>query len=197
MTYVGQVYYNVVDNNMGDYTSSGIDIFSDIVSAYGAKQINKLGIQAPPGTQVVMNNSKTIMVGRTGMYELDEDIYITNMYFVKPRKYIKDEGASREALEQGEAGMQKANDDRQTDLNQFYINWPDIPDKDNDYDNYLAYWDAYNDIQEKYITAYEEALRLFNQGSNGIYILPNPNDADAKENFEDLYNVIVDFIYEQ
>lgn len=196
MTYVGQVYYNVIDNNIGDYTSSGINIFEDIIKAYGAKQVNKLGVQAPPGTQIVVNNSKTIMIGRTGMYELDEDIYITNMYFVRPRKYIKDEVASKKALEQGEQGMKDADTQRQADLVQFYINYPSIPDKDNDYDNYIAYWDAYNDIQEKYITAYEEALRLFNQGSNGIYTLPNPNNINAPENYQDLYNVIVDFIYE-
>lgn len=196
MTYVGQVYYNVIDNNIGDYTSSGINIFEDIIKAYGAKQVNKLGVQAPPGTQIVVNNSKTIMIGRTGMYELDEDIYITNMYFVRPRKYIKDEVASKKALEQGEQGMKDADTQRQADLVQFHIDYPSIPDKDNDYDNYIAYWDAYNDIQEKYITAYEEALRLFNQGSNGIYTLPNPNNVNAPENYQDLYNVIVDFIYE-
>lgn len=196
MTYVGQVYYNVMDNNIGNYTSSGINIFEDIIKAYGAKQVNKVGVQAPPGTQVVINNSKTIMIGRTGMYELDEDISITNMYFVRPRKYIKDEVASKQALEQGEQGMKNAESQRQADLNQFHTNWPNIPDKDNDYDNYIAYWEAYNDIQEKYINAYEEALSLFNQGSNGIYILPNPNNVNAPENFQDLYNVIVDFIYE-
>ncbi len=196
MTAVGQVYYNVMDNNIGDYTSSGINIFNDIVRAYGARQINKLGVQAPPGTQVVINNSKTIMVGRTGIYELDEDIYITNLYFIKPRKYVKDETASAQALEQGEQGMKDADIQRQQDLEQFYQDWPVIPDRDNDYENYMAYWDAYNDIQERYIIAYEEALKLFNQGSNGIYILPNPNNVNAPENYQDLYNVIVDFIYE-
>jgi hypothetical protein len=38
-----------------------------------------------------MNASKTIMIGRTGIYELDEDIAITSMYFVRPKNYIKDE----------------------------------------------------------------------------------------------------------
>jgi hypothetical protein len=42
-----------------------------------------------------MNESKTIMVGRTGIYELDDDIAITNMYFIRPRKYKKDEEASQ------------------------------------------------------------------------------------------------------
>lgn len=197
MTAVGQVYYNVIDNNIGNYTSSGINIFNDIVGAYGAKQINKLGIQAPPGTQVVINNSKTIMIGRTGIYELDTDIYIINLYFIKPKRYIKDEVASKQALEQGEEAMREADIQRQKDLDQFYINWPEIPDKDNDYENYIAYWDAYNDIQEKYITAYEEGLRLFSQGNNGIYTLPNPNNINAPENYQDLYNVIIDFIYEE
>jgi hypothetical protein len=30
------------------------------------------------------------MVGRTGIYELDEDIVITSMYFDRPRKYTRD-----------------------------------------------------------------------------------------------------------
>lgn len=196
MATVGQVYYNVLDNNRGTYISSGVNIFNDIVSSYGAKQFNKLGVQAPPGTRVVLNTSKTIMIGRTGMYELDEDISITNMYFVRPRKYIKDVQASNEAMEQGTQGMIKADNDRKAALNDFYKQHPTIPDKENSPSAYEEYWRAYNTIQSNYIVAYQEALNLYNQGSNGIYVLPNPNNANASENYEDLYNIIVDFIYE-
>lgn len=196
MATVGQVYYNVLDTNMGTYISSGINVFSDIVASYGAKQFNKLGVQAPPGTRVVLNASKTIMVGRTGMYELDENISITNMYFVRPRKYIKDVQASNTAMEQGTQGMIKADSDRKAALDDFYRQHPTIPDKENNPDGYAEYWRAYNTIQSTYITAYQEALSLFNQGSNGIYVLPNPNNTNAAENYEDLYNIIVDFTYE-
>lgn len=195
MPTVGQVYYNVIDNNSGSYVSSGQNIFSDIIAQVGASQFNKVGVQAPAGTKIVMNESKTIMVGRTGIYELDDDIAITNMYFIRPRKYEKDEEASQQAIEQGTAGMQAADKKRSEDLERFYKENPDMPDQDTDPEGYRAYWDSYNNIQTTYIEAYQTALSLYNQGVNGIYVLPNPDNIDAPENYQDLYNVIIDFIY--
>lgn len=195
MPTVGQVYYNVIDNNSGSYVSSGQNIFSDIIAQVGASQFNKVGVQAPAGTKIVMNESKTIMVGRTGIYELDDDIAITNMYFIRPRKYEKDEEASQQAIEQGTEGMQAADKKRANDLEQFYKENPVMPDPDTDPEGYRAYWDSYNNIQTTYIEAYQTALSLYNQGVNGIYVLPNPDNIDAPENYQDLYNVIIDFIY--
>ena len=195
MPTVGQVYYNVIDNNSGSYVSSGQNIFSDIIAQVGASQFNKVGVQAPAGTKIVMNESKTIMVGRTGIYELDDDIAITNMYFIRPRKYEKDEEASQQAIEQGTEGMQAADKKRADDLEQFYKENPVMPDPDTDPEGYRAYWDSYNNIQTTYIEAYQTALSLYNQGVNGIYVLPNPDNIDAPENYQDLYNVINDFIY--
>lgn len=195
MPTVGQVYYNVIDNNSGSYVSSGQNIFSDIIAQVGASQFNKVGVQAPAGTKIVMNESKTIMVGRTGIYELDDDIAITNMYFIRPRKYEKDEEASQQAIEQGTEGMQAADKKRADDLEQFYKENPVMPDPDTDPEGYRAYWDSYNNIQTTYIEAYQTALSLYNQGVNGIYVLSNPDNIDAPENYQDLYNVIIDFIY--
>lgn len=195
MPTVGQVYYNVIDNNSGSYVSSEQNIFSDIIAQVGASQFNKVGVQAPAGTKIVMNESKTIMVGRTGIYELDDDIAITNMYFIRPRKYEKDEEASQQAIEQGTEGMQAADKKRADDLEQFYKENPVMPDPDTDPEGYRAYWDSYNNIQTTYIEAYQTALSLYNQGVNGIYVLPNPDNIDAPENYQDLYNVIIDFIY--
>lgn len=195
MPTVGQVYYNVIDNNSGSYVSSGQNIFSDIIAQVGASQFNKVGVQAPAGTKIVMNESKTIIVGRTGIYELDDDIAITNMYFIRPRKYEKDEEASQQAIEQGTEGMQAADKKRADDLEQFYKENPVMPDPDTDPEGYRAYWDSYNNIQTTYIEAYQTALSLYNQGVNGIYVLPNPDNIDAPENYQDLYNVIIDFIY--
>lgn len=195
MPTVGQIYYNVIDNNSGSYVSSGQNIFSDIVVQVGASQFNKVGVQAPAGTKIVMNESKTIMVGRTGIYELDDDIAITNMYFIRPRKYEKDEEASQQAIEQGTEGMQAADKKRADNLEQFYKENPVMPDPDTDPEGYRAYWDSYNNIQTTYIEAYQTALSLYNQGVNGIYVLPNPDNIDAPENYQDLYNVIIDFIY--
>lgn len=189
MATVGQVYYNVIDNNSGSPISSGVDIFSDIVKAYNAKSFTKLGVQAPSGTQMVMNNNKTIMVGRTGIYELDEDISITSMYFVRPRLYVKDEELSQTTKEEGEAGMQAAEAKRQKALDSLNKEYAGKEQDDN-------YWAAYNQIQSTYIEEYKIALNKYNQGSNGIYTLPDPNNPDSSANYKDLENIIVDFIYE-
>lgn len=198
MATVGQIYYNVLDTNSGDYiSSSGIDIFSDIVSAYGATQFSKIGIQAPPGTKVVMNETKTIMIGRTGMYELDNNINIIDMYFIRPKKYIYDEITSSMLIEQGTAEMQQADRDRTAAMTELNMSYPDgIPNQEDDPEGYKAYWAAYNNIQLVYITSYQAGLDKYNKGINGVYILPNPNDITAEENYQDLLNVIVDFIYE-
>lgn len=196
MATVGQVYYNVIDKNSGSPVSSGTDIFSDIVAALNATQFTKLGIQAPPGTRVVMNGNKTIMVGRTGIYELDEDIVITAMYFVRPRQYIKDEAASEAAKEAGINGMLAADTARQSALDTLNAGYPNGIPTDEDAEGYDEYWDQYNEIQSIYISAYKEALNQFNTGSNGIYVLPDPNNPNSEVNFKELYDVIVDFIYE-
>lgn len=196
MPTVGQIYYNVIDNNSGSYASSGQDIFRNIVAQIGASQFNKVGVQAPAGTKIVMNESKSIMIGRTGIYELDEDIAITNMYFIRPRKYKKDEQASQQAIQQGTADMQKADTKRTADLEEFHRQNPTIPDQETDPEAYQAYWEAYNNIQTEYIEAYQIALNIYNKGINGIYVLPNPENINAPENYQDLYNVIIDFIYE-
>lgn len=195
MANVGQVYHNVIDKNSGNPITGSIDIFTDIVAQQGAEYFSKIGIQAPPGTRVVLNNTKTIMIGRTGIYELDENIMIEHMYFVRPRLYVKDEAASEEAKQDGIQGMLLADETRQTELDELNANYPDgIPTTEED-EGYEEYWDQYNAIQSKYIEAYKKALSLFNTGSNGIYVLPDPQNPDSEANFKDLYNVIVDFIY--
>ena len=112
MSQVGQLYYRVLDTTSGTYITSEnltpatmYELGANLVNFYGgAKQFNKLGIQAPPGTKAVING-KEIMVGRTGIYELDEDIAITTLRFERPRKYIKDEDASKAAEAAGTAAM--------------------------------------------------------------------------------------------
>ena len=74
MPSIGQVYYNVLDTSSGEYISSGIDIFSNIITAYGATEVTKVGIQATSGTRVVMNETRTIMIGRTAIYDLDDNL---------------------------------------------------------------------------------------------------------------------------
>ena len=77
---VGQVYYRVFNNITNEYDSSTNVFFG--VNLVEGKQIVKLGIQAPAGTVVVLNDNKNIVIGRSGIYELnDDDIIITSVVF--------------------------------------------------------------------------------------------------------------------
>lgn len=188
MSAIGQIYYRVVDtSSTGDgkhYISSGIDIYNDIVSASSAKQFTKVGIQAPPGAQVVMNASKTIMIGRTGIYELDEDIVITSMKFVRPTVYIKDEKESESKKQEGE----KIIKDAKVALEAAIAALGEEP-TDPTSDAYKTYWNGYNEANETYITAFQKGNAILNQGLNGVY-------KEDKTVIGELDNVIVDFIYD-
>lgn len=188
MSAIGQIYYRVVDtSSTGDgkhYSSSGIDIYNDIVSASSAKQFTKVGIQAPPGAQVVMNASKTIMIGRTGIYELDEDIVITSMKFVRPTVYIKDEKESESKKQEGEKIIKEA----KVALEAAIAALGEEP-TDPTSDAYKTYWNGYNEANETYIAAFQKGRAILNQGLNGVY-------KEDKTVIGELDNVIVDFIYD-
>lgn len=188
MSAIGQIYYRVVDtSSTGDgkhYISSGIDIYNDIVSASSAKQFTKVGIQAPPGAQVVMNTSKTIMIGRTGIYELDEDIVITSMKFVRPTVYIKDEEESESKKQEGEKIIKEA----KAALEAAIAALGEEP-TDPTSDAYKTYWNGYNEANETYIAAFQKGSAILNQGLNGVY-------KEDKTVIGELDNVIVDFIYD-
>lgn len=213
MATVGQIVYNLQDfhtsgglistsssggiissgdtTNYDTYKSGRIDIFdstNNLVSKYSSTGFTKVGIQAPPGTKVMLNNNKEILIGRTGVYEVDDDITITSMYFIRPKKYEKDADATEQALQDGITAFAAAESARESSLatlDEQYVG----KDKDADY------WDKYTIIQDTYDEAYQIALAKYTQGVNGIYKLPNETDVDADENYEDLYNIIVDFIY--
>lgn len=76
------------------YENNRIDIFSyNILSHYGIPSVYKLGIQAPSGTKFYLNSTavpqtdgtiiytggQEIIIGRTGIYELDDDIEVTSL----------------------------------------------------------------------------------------------------------------------
>ena len=188
MSAIGQIYYRVVDtSSTGDgkhYISSGIDIYNDIVNASSAKQFTKVGIQAPPGAQVVMNASKTIMIGRTGIYELDEDIVITSMKFVRPTVYIKDEKESESKKQEGEKIIKEA----KAALEAAIAALGEEP-TDPTSDAYKTYWNGYNEANETYIAVFQKGSAILNQGLNGVY-------KEDKTVIGELDNVIVDFIYD-
>ena len=169
-----------------------------IVTAIGKNPILKLGIQAPSGTKVHLNSGNTdgdeqiIMIGRTGMYELDENISITDIYFERPRNYILDEDATEKQLSLGKQGMRAAEEERETNINK-------LKNGETPYENIIKdskeYWNAYIDINDKFQAAYDTAKGQYNIGVTGIYKLPNKDDLNAEENYKELYNIIIDFEY--
>lgn len=209
MAAIGQVVYNLQDfhssgglistsaknlsstvtSESSGYAADRLNIFTnDLVKLFNASAFLKLGIQAPPGTKVTLNSNKTIMIGRTGVYELDEDIKVTGLQFERPKRYIVDTAATEQSLSEGIDGFEKAEQDRQNALAQLDL---DYAGKDKD----AAYWGEYTRIQDAYEELYIDAQAKYVAGVNGIYVLPNKNNPNADENYEELYNVIVDFLY--
>lgn len=97
MASVGQAYYQVVMMNGNTYTKASNvteeQLFrrsgqtTNLVTALGKTAFTKVGIQAPPGTQIVINESHTIIIGRSGLYELEARI---ESLYVKPISvYVK------------------------------------------------------------------------------------------------------------
>ena len=266
MATIGQIVYNLEDyNGSGGFLSTSNDRPSEVISGcpddesykekkvkifdrnlvemYSSRKFSKLGIQAPPGTKILMNSNKHIMVGRTGVYELDENIIITSLTFLRPKNYILDEVATDRSFALGVKGFEDAENERVNNLKIL----------DNEYNNkpkVKIYWDQYTVIQTQYQVSYEEANFNYSQGLNGIYILPtdlnsrieifnskqefpsikenidpshiftatdikesfrwdevleeyvslkkyygSKNLYDENDNYVDLYNIIIDFIY--
>ncbi len=100
---IGQIIYNLQDfimsssyistnkNNINSiikstdesYATMKVDIVNtNLVLFYGANKFTKLGVQAPPRTKMKINN-KLIIVGSSGIYELD-DCEITSLSFLQP-----------------------------------------------------------------------------------------------------------------
>lgn len=199
MANIGQIVYNLQDyaNSGGlistdkdnrsstissidaDYLTKRIDITQNVVTGSG---YTKVGIQAPAGTRAILNTNKTILIGRTGIYELDEDITITSLYFIKPKNYIIDEEATNEAIKEGKEGLAAAEAYRVEKLAALKTQ---LDNKEITED---VYWIRYSEIQEDYDEMYAAALNQFNSGINGIYKL---NSAEPEA---DLFNVIIDFI---
>ena len=159
-----------------EYLAAAIDIFNqNLVELFNTTGFFKLGIQAPPGTLVILNDSKNIVIGKTGIYELDEDIIISSLKFIPQKIYRKDEEKTLESLNAGLMGMQEAENARNAAL----INAANLTEEE--------YNTQYQIIQETFLSSYEESLKLYNLGVNGVYIF--------EDEYELLHDVIIDFIY--
>lgn len=215
---IGQLYYQVerISDDKKTITlrssssieAGNITIFGsdhNIVEEYGASKFTRLGIQAPPGTKVVLNKTHEVIIGRTGIYEIEANI--THLYFVKMRKYEKDEAAMLTAKYQGSQLMYEAEQERIQNMEN--LPWtPNFPEEESEWENWVSdggdksetYWNKYVDAQDEFLTGdnddkYNAGLALYQKGRNGIYKLPYPDNPDDERNFVDLKNIVIDFLY--
>lgn len=170
MAEVGQYYYRVFDQSSGEYLSNVTDIYKNIIS----EPVYKLGVQAPPGSKMLIND-KEILMGRTGIYELDEDIKVRSLSFIEQYEYAKDEDATKKALDDGKEQLAAAENYRKEEMA-----------KITDADGSITDWNTYQTIQETYYEKYYAAMETYKKGVNGVY---NPTNVPRELN-----NVIIDYV---
>lgn len=104
---VGQIIYNWKndpDETEGLYSNwnkniSISDQSRNIIDMVGCSKFTKMSIQAPPGYKIkitVDGHDKEIMIGRTGIYNMDENINITRLIFMPMGTLVKNETATNQ-----------------------------------------------------------------------------------------------------
>lgn len=195
---IGQIIYNVDGvgtsiNTKTNETYKQTDLTTDLFGAgapFEGKQFTKLGVQAEPGTRMCINGNE-IIIGRTGIYELDERIIVTGFYLIPDPIWILDENATQTAKETALGYFEKVA------INPWTFGWDGtIKDKDN------------NEIKDEkgnpiklsdWITNTRATTENFNagyafylQGENGIYT--HKTDENDNLQYRDFYNIIIDYI---
>lgn len=178
----------VGDLGLTDYMENRIDIFNkNILVNY--TNVKKIGIQAPPGTKFTFSESTTpntgqwLMIGRTGIYELNDDIVIKSLRFQRPKNYILNKELSQELQSNGTSIMKQARDEFLTKVTELTKSQGTVPDRTETGNDY---WIQYNNLHQQYVTKYRSGLGLYLKGKAGVYV-------DGSE--DDLYNIIIDFTY--
>lgn len=177
-------------NDETDYENKKIDIFGTNILK-GFNNVKKIGIQAPPGTKFTFNKATTqdtgewIMVGRTGIYELNDDIVIDYLRFQRPQNYIINKELSQQLQATGTGIMKAARDTFLQKINELEKTLGQAPDRT---EAGSEYWTEYNNAHQNYITQYKSGLGIYLKGKAGVYV-PDPTIVD-------LYNIIIDFTYE-
>lgn len=199
-----QLYYRLEDFRTEErYQTSTIEgttlnIYSDIVSQFKKGNFNKLGIQAPAGTKFYINSSTSpIMIGRTGIYELDEDINVNFLRFEAPKNYELNEAETQKHLANGVSQSKTA----KTFYDNYMIKIAGLPGNKDSQGNYTAqYWQDYNVvyqggtlsnkevIETGYAAQMEGAYSEIIRGINGVY---------EEKGVKEINNVIIDFLIEE
>lgn len=104
-------------------------------------------------------SEKTIIIGQTGVYEIDDDnLTISSLKFIKPRKYIRDEAATKEKLTEGAKTMHEAEKARAKAITGLTLN--DNYD-DSNKESFLSNWASYIAAQNAFSERYPEGLALY------------------------------------
>lgn len=126
------------------------------------------------------------MVGRTGIYELNDDIVISSLKFIKPQEYVLNEELSKQIQGQGIKVMKEARDKFLATINQLTQEASQAPDASITGSDY---WEKFNKAHQTYVERYQKGLGLYLKGKSGMYTKKNNSATD-------LYNIIIDFTYE-
>lgn len=195
MAEIGQILYNVdgIENTKPlSNEKTAFEILTTNIMNGGfisqGKQIIKLSVQGEPGVKLQINGSNEIMIGRTGIYELDERVIVTNLKIIPIRKYKLDEETTNQAKVDALTTFSKLN----------ATAWQGGTTSD-DFDsaiknNTLQDWIK---TQQQDIENFHQGYIKYLQGKNGIYkpinITENQTSEDA---YEKLNNLIIDYVTE-
>ena len=187
----GQLYYKVrfADDPNNPRSSAGItenNFFgkdNNIVQRAGVDHFTRVGIQAPPGTKIVFNGARTIMIGRTGVYEIEANI--NSMYIERLVNYVHKTDEERTLKTNGINAMKAAEQSWNT-----YLQAAVIPALDASDAEWQAFDAAFVARENTYSDAYSAGLKTYLQGLNGIY------KQDQTKPYVDIDNVIIDYQYE-
>lgn len=159
--------YTTPDFKLFDTQDVPVNVLSQILGAEITEQTPKfrLGIQAPPGTQFVLGSDNIFVIGTYGTFEIDENIRITSLKFIKPNIYEKDNVTSQQYIENGQNAINAAYEY----YNNNVINNPN--------------WDSKMENTQKFIQDFTAGKKTYEQGVRGMY---KPNGK------ADLYNIIID-----
>lgn len=224
MATIGQIYYNVQLNELRPDISSTPGITSatfwgpnwpagenvtalDLIGTdrpIANNYINHLGIQGPPGLIFTIATSSNddvgshFMLGRTGVFELEDEIYMLKIEPVPKMKMDTD--ASNTAINDGINKMDESDNLKSTGLQNGFTSYPytitcepiglsvDINAFSNldrslwtpaDWQNYIQLTSACNAI-------YNYGVSLYTKGINGIYI---------PDGYQDVKNLIIDYSF--
>lgn len=176
---------NSFDNEK--YNEQKVQITQELLEQVGVRKITKLGIQAPPGTKFFINKNSDflIMVGRTGVYEIEDGPSIESLQFVQPNEFTLDTYETQQRINLGLKGMR----DAKNNFDKRLLSIQTLGEASNDSDSLKKYYEKYDEYHAEYVEKYDNAKGMYIQGLSGVY--------KKSPSIQRLKNIIIDFIYDE